>query len=96
MDEIIENHPNKPIETGWLARQFCMSKFHFIREFKKAKGVTPQVYIMLNRLAQSKKMLLRHTPLTDIAYTQGFCDPSHFTNSFKKYFGVSPSRYLQP
>ncbi len=94
IDEIIETHPNKPIDTNWLARKFCMSKFHFIREFKKAKGVTPQAYIMLYRLGKAKKMLLTDAPLTDIAYLNGFCDPSHFTNSFKKYFGISPSRYI--
>lgn len=93
IDEIIPAYPNKPIETDWLARQFHMSKFHFIREFKKARGVTPQTYIMLYRLACSKKLLLEGMPLTEVAYTQGFSDPSHFTNSFKKYFGVSPSRY---
>ena len=93
IDEIIESYPNKPIDTDWLCKKFCMSKFHFIREFKKAKGVTPQTYIMLYRLGNAKKMLLQHAPLNDIAYLNGFSDPSHFTNSFKKYFGITPSRY---
>lgn len=94
IDEIIESYPNKPIDTDWLSQKFCMSKYHFIREFKKAKGVTPQTYIMLYRLGKSKKLLLENAPLNDIAYLNGFCDPSHFTNSFKKYFGITPSRYL--
>lgn len=94
IDEIIDSYPNKPINSGWLCRKFCMSKYHFIREFKKAKGVTPQTYIMLYRLSKAKQMLLENAPLNDIAYLNGFCDPSHFTKSFKKYFGVSPSRYL--
>lgn len=94
IDEIIESYPDKPIDTDWLSRKFCMSKFHFIREFKKAKGVTPQTYIMLYRLGKAKKMLIENAPLKDIAYLNGFCDPSHFTNSFKKYFGIAPGRYL--
>lgn len=93
MDEIIESYPNKPIDTDWLSRKFCMSKYHFIREFKKAKGVTPQTYIMLYRLGNAKKMLLDKVPIRDIAYLTGFSDPSHFTNRFKKYFGISPSGY---
>ena len=93
LDEIIEAHPNTPIDTDWLSRKFCMSKYHFIREFKKAKGVTPQTYIMLYRLGNAKKMLLEKASIRDIAYSNGFCDPSHFTNSFKKYFGISPSGY---
>ncbi|MEJ7684117.1 MAG: AraC family transcriptional regulator [Segetibacter sp.] len=94
IDEIIESYRNTPINTDWLCRKFCMSKYHFIREFKKAKGVTPQTYIMLYRLGKAKKMLLENAPLVDIAYLNGFCDSSHFTNSFKKYFGIAPSRYL--
>jgi len=90
----IESYPDKPIDTDWLCRKFCMSKYHFIREFKKAKGVTPQTYIMLYRLGKAKKMLIENAPLKDIAYLNGFCDPSHFTNSFKKYFGIAPGRYL--
>jgi len=94
IDEIIESYPDKPINTDWLCKKFCMSKYHFIREFKKAKGVTPQTYIMLYRLGKAKKMLIENAPLKDIAYLNGFCDPSHFTNSFKKYFGITPGRYL--
>ncbi len=94
LDEIIESYPDKPIDTDWLCRKFCMSKYHFIREFKKAKGVTPQTYIMLYRLAKAKKMLIENAPLKDVAYLNGFCDPSHFTNSFKKYFGIAPGKYL--
>ncbi|PYF76726.1 AraC family transcriptional regulator [Pedobacter nutrimenti] len=96
IDEIIENYPNKQVDTEWLSKKFCMSKFHFIREFKKAKGVTPQTYVMLYRLGKAKKMLLENIPLNDIAYLNGFFDPSHFTNSFKKYFGVNPSSYRGP
>lgn len=94
IDEIIEAYPNKPIDTEWLAKKFCLSKYHFIREFKKAKGVTPQAYIMIYRLGKSKKMLLENFPLNDIAFLNGFYDQSHFTNSFKKYFGINPSDYL--
>ncbi|QEC77780.1 AraC family transcriptional regulator [Mucilaginibacter ginsenosidivorax] len=94
IDDIIESHPNKPIDTEWLARMFRMSKFHFIREFKKAKGVTPQTYIMIYRLGKTKQMLINEVPLAEVAYLNGFYDQSHFTNSFKKYFGVTPGGYL--
>jgi AraC-like DNA-binding protein len=94
IDEIIDAHRNRPIDTEWLARKFGMSKFHFIREFKKAKGVTPQTYIMICRLGKTKKMLLENVPLADVAYLNGFYDPSHFNNSFKKYFGITPGGYI--
>ena len=95
IDEIIEAHADKPIDTTWLGRQFRMSKYHFIRSFKQAKGITPQAYIMLYKLSKTKKLLLEGWPLADIAHFFGFHDHSHYTNSFKKYFGVSPSVYRE-
>lgn len=95
IDEIIETYPDKPIDTDWLCGKFHMSKYHFIRSFKKAKGITPQSYIMLQRLGKAKKLVLAGTPLKEIAYQFGFHDASHFTHSFRKYFGVPPSHYQQ-
>jgi AraC-like DNA-binding protein len=95
IDELLEQYPDKPIDSDWLSQQFCMSKFHFIRQFKKAKGVSPQIYIMLYRLRRAKAMLLQQRmQLNEIAYANGFFDPSHFTNSYKKFFGVPPSNLL--
>lgn len=93
IDDIIAVNINKHIEAGWLAGKFRMSKYHFIRSFKQAKGITPQAYIMLAKLAKTKPMLLQGMPLADIADEFGFHDHSHYTRSFKKYFGVTPSLY---
>lgn len=32
-------------------------------------------------------------PLADIALRMGFCDASHFSNAFRRQFGMSPRRY---
>ncbi len=93
IDAIIETRIDKPIDTAWLGSQFRMSKYHFIRSFKQAKGITPQAYIMLYKLSRTKKLLLEGCPVADIAHMFGFHDHSHYTNSFSKYFGVSPSGY---
>lgn len=93
IDEMIESRPMEVIDTAWLSKQFHLSPFHFIRLFKKAKGITPQAYIMLYRLSQTKKLLLDDLPIADIAYRSGFHDPSHFTHRFKQYFGVTPRQY---
>lgn len=93
IDEMIESRPMEVIDTAWLAKQFHLSPFHFIRLFKKARGITPQAYIMLYRLSQTKKLLLSNVPIAEIAYGFGFHDPSHFTHRFRQYFGVTPSQY---
>ncbi|MBS1563011.1 MAG: AraC family transcriptional regulator [Bacteroidetes bacterium] len=93
IDAIIEASADKPIDTAWLGSQFRMSKYHFIRSFKQAKGITPQAYIMLYKLSKTKKMLLEGLPVAGIVQAFGFHDHSHYNNSFKKYFGVSPTVY---
>jgi len=95
IDEIIEMGAEQPIDTTWLGCRFRMSKYHFIRSFKQAKGIPPQAYIMLYKLAKTKKLLLEGWPVADIVLKFGFHDHSHYTNSFKKYFGVSPSVYRE-
>jgi AraC-like DNA-binding protein len=71
-----------------------LTNVSFYPGIQKAKGVTPQTYIMIYRLVKTKQMLLDKVPLTDIAFLNGFYDQSHFTHSFKKYFGVTPGSYL--
>ncbi|PZR29014.1 MAG: hypothetical protein DI535_04715 [Citrobacter freundii] len=93
IDEMIESRPAQVIDNAWLAKQFHISPFHFIRLFKKARGITPQAYIMLFRLRQTKELLLKDMPIAHIAYQFGFHDPSHFTHQFRKYFGVTPSQF---
>jgi AraC-like DNA-binding protein len=91
MEALISNSGDRVLDLDWLAGEFCMSKYHFIRYFKQASGLTPQVYIMMRRLENAKQMLLKGIEIKDAAYTNGFYDPSHFTNTFKKYFGIKPS-----
>jgi AraC-like DNA-binding protein len=95
IDSIIDEHTAGPINSQWLARQFCMSEFHFIRSFKAFYGVTPQVYIMLQRLATAKKLIAAGMPLTQVAIKLGFTDSSHFTRNFKRFFGVAPGMYMR-
>jgi AraC-like DNA-binding protein len=49
----------------------------------------------LIRLNNAKKLLASGNTLIDTALECGFFDQSHFTNCFKKYFGVSPKQYAE-
>lgn len=79
------------IET--LATKRKLNRYQFIRAFKAHTGLTPIAYITLLRLNQSKMLLIKNIPLVEIALDCGFYDQSHFTNYFKKYFGISPVDY---
>jgi len=35
------------------------------------------------------------TPIVQIALSAGFCDQSHFTRTFKRHIGVTPTQYRE-
>lgn len=77
-----------------LAKMINLSKYHFIRQFKKYYGVSPYQYTISLRL-DNAKYLLKTSSLTikEIAYLSGFPDESSFCNTFKSRTGVTPIFY---
>lgn len=84
----------EPITLASIARQACMSPFHFSRRFKQETGVSPAKYLKTVRMQQCCR-LLEATSLSikEVASTNGLLDSSHFVRDFKGMYGVSPTRY---
>lgn len=94
IENLIEKDFVKTIDIDCMARNFHLSNYHFIREFKKQTGITPQAYITLFKLKKAKENLKHgEKSIKDITYDYGFYDLSHFSKTFKKFYGVSPSQY---
>lgn len=66
--------------------------YSFIRSFKKANGLTPHQYIIESRL-QAARNLIAHgqCDVTNAALSCGFSTASHFSATFRKRWGISPS-----
>ncbi|NBA97927.1 AraC family transcriptional regulator [Pseudomonas sp. R5(2019)] len=72
-----------------------MSKYHFVRCFKKDTGLAPLQYQMQLRLIEARRRLrLGQRPL-DVAVALGFYDQSHFITAFRKVMGVTPQVYVR-
>ncbi|WP_282041001.1 AraC family transcriptional regulator [Winogradskyella flava] len=72
------------------AIQFGINKFKFIRIFKQETGLTPNNFVLLKKIEQSKNMLKNGKPIFNIAIDCGFYDTSHFYKNFKRFTGVTP------
>jgi AraC-like DNA-binding protein len=84
---------NQSITLEALQKKFKVNKFKLQKSFKKSIGLTPLEYLTTIRIENSKKLFYGNVPLVEIALESGFYDQSHFTNSFKKYVGVTPGDY---
>lgn len=75
-------------------KRHSMEKRTFYRHWGEIFSVSPHQYLHKCRLHQAE-LLLEHTKLTvkEIADKTGFSDSFHFSKSFKKNFGISPSMF---
>lgn len=79
----------------WAA-QADMSRFHFVRSFKAAFGMSPHRYRMTRRLERARELLVRSQgPITEIALEVGFDSPSHFAAAYRRRFGETPGHTRQ-
>ena len=57
-------------------------------------GMTPTNYIIERRLERAKELMQEtDLPIADIALRSGFSSQSHFTTSFRRFVGVTPSSF---
>jgi AraC-like DNA-binding protein len=94
MSYIAANYQN-PITVNELAKENCMSAFHYCRTFKSLTGLSPHKYLIQYRLSISHKSLQNNEPVFDAAINAGFYDSSHFIRSFYSRNAVSPTLYRQ-
>lgn len=66
--------------------------YSFIRSFKKANGLTPHQYIIESRLRAARHLIASgQCDVTEAALNSGFSTASHFSATFRKRWGISPS-----
>jgi transcriptional regulator GlxA family with amidase domain len=91
--DYLESHRGPRVSLDELARAAFMSKYHLVRRFKAAVGVTPGQYQVLIRLARARTFLEQGLPVAWVAYETGFADQSHLTRAFRDAYGVTPARF---
>lgn len=78
-----------------LAAALDSSPFHLSRTFRAVTGIGMRRYLTRLRCRLAAFRLRRGvSDLTELALDLGFYDHSHFTNSFRREWGVPPSRAL--
>jgi len=92
----MELHSDEALDLDALASVATMSKFHFLRVFRRSIGMTPYQFLLGLRLRRAAgRLLTSSSPVAGIAFESGFGDLSTFNATFRQCFGMSPSQVRQ-
>jgi AraC-like DNA-binding protein len=89
----IDNNISNKFCLDGLSKVADLNKYGFAKKFKASTGMTPMNYILMKKIFSSKKLITKNTDLTQIAFDYEFSDLAHFSNTFKRYVGISPKTY---
>ena len=91
---MIDQNVQSPPALGDVAEALGCSPYHLSRIFHRESGLPMRRYLdrcrlrtALERLAEGEK------DLTGLALDLGYADHSHFSNAFRREFGMSPSLF---
>jgi len=92
----INSNFTKQITLEEIARSVGVSKYHFLREFKRYTDHTVVTYINILRCEYAKHLFgSSKASVGEVAHQCGFTNLSYFTKTFKKYTGHLPSHYYK-
>ena len=86
--------PEYNVET--LAEEIGLSRAQLHRKMKEMTGIATGKFIRDIRMKEAVHLLdLGTINISQIAYRVGFNDQNHFSQVFKRYYGVSPKVYRE-
>ena len=89
----LDNLKDNDFTIDDLCREMGMSRTLFYVKLKTYTGKSPQDFVRAIRLEKAANLLRQGRTVTEVSVLTGFDNPKYFSTVFKKYFGVSPSKY---
>ena len=90
--ELLHSRIENPPTIIELAKLIGLNEYKLKRGFKELFGTTIFGYIHKSRMTLAKKLLLgTDKSAKEIAFETGYGSPQHFSNAFKKEFGITPN-----
>jgi len=71
-----------------------MSPHYFAELFRRSTGEAPHRYVLLQRIERARQGLSdTKGSILEVGLDVGFQNSSHFARVFRKFVGISPSRF---
>jgi AraC family transcriptional regulator len=88
----IEDKLDSTIRAMDLAGLVRLSTSYFFRAFRKTFGDTPVAYITKRRMLRAQELMSKSpVSLSQVALECGMCDQAHFSRTFRRIVGISPT-----
>ena len=85
-----------PPSIAELALEIGISEYKLKSGFKEMYGNTVGGFVLDYKMNSAKAMLdSRKYQVSEVAYSLGYGNPSHFITAFKKKYQITPKKYLQ-
>ncbi len=92
--EFIGDHFTYPLNLDQISERAHLSRYHFIRLFRRTFYETPHEYLTRRRIEKAKELLaLSDMNVTEICFEIGFESLGSFSTLFHKIVGWAPSVY---
>ncbi len=84
-------HQKLSIEN--IAKMAYISKSNFFKMFKQELGISPNEFILQERINKAKELLQNQESIKEVAFQTGFTDTNYFTRVFKQFEGTTPKSF---
>ena len=91
--DYIKKNLHLKLSVESIAKMAYVSKSNFFKMFKEELGVSPNEFILQERISRAKELLQHQESIKEGAFQTGFNDTNYFTRVFKQYEGTTPKSF---
>ncbi|AZA77500.1 AraC family transcriptional regulator [Chryseobacterium sp. G0186] len=91
--DYIKRNLHQKLSIDSIAKLAYVSKSNFFKMFRDELGVSPNDFILQERINRAKELLAGQNSIKETAFQTGFSDTNYFTRVFKQLVGVTPKSY---
>ncbi len=89
----MEKYLSESINLDEMAGAAFMSRFHYIRVFRRIYGMTPRRFLRDLRIARARELLKAGFSVTRVCLDVGYESLPTFSSAFRRATGYSPGDY---
>ena len=95
MKVVNDNLDNTELKVEMLSKEIGLSRVQLHRRMKEITGISTGEFIRNIRLKKAAELLSeKKVNVSQVAYMVGFSSHTHFSTAFRKFYGMSPTEYI--